>query len=228
MGSPTNIIIESTVISIFLKMPEAIGYFYEHINYGGQCYPVYDDNSWVGNCQNDKYSSCKVKEGYHIRMYQHISYGGISYLCKEDIPDFTKIGWNDIVSSFKVIKICGYFYEHINYGGSSYVCDEDKPNFCNIGWNDVVSSYKVIDVAGTFYEHINYGGKKYHVYADNSWVGSCNNDKYSSVKINPGYDIEMFEHINYGGSRYLCRTDMANFCNIGWNDIVSSYKVHKE
>lgn len=243
-----------------------IGYFYEHINYGGRRAPIFGNNSWIGNCQNDKYSSVKLLPGYNVRMYQHIGYGGCSYVCTGDMPDFTRIGWNDIVSSYRVCKIIGYFYEHVNYQGRrapvyddnawvgycqndkyssvkvfhgyhirmyehscyrgrSYLCRGDIPNFCCLGWNDIVSSYKCVRLLGYFYEHINYGGRRFPIYEDCNWIGHCANDKFSSCKIEPGYRLKMYEHINFGGCRYETTRSIPNFCCIGWNDKVSSFKV---
>lgn len=38
------------------------------------------------------------------------------------------------------------------------------------------------------------------------------------------YYVTFYEHANYGGASYTTSTSLTNLGNIGWNDIVSSFK----
>lgn len=76
-----------------------------------------------------------------------------------------------------------------------------------------------------FYEHINYQGASFCTGASSTWIGSSWNDRVSSVKVSPGYKVQLFEHINNGGRSLTLSGDIASLVSAGFNDRTSSYKV---
>ena len=75
------------------------------------------------------------------------------------------------------------------------------------------------------YEHTNYGG--YEIYLTEGNYNMHNllgkgfrNDDVSSIRIIGNYEVILYEHINYGSRTYTTRSNLSNFVNIRWNDIV--------
>ena len=82
------------------------------------------------------------------------------------------------------------------------------------------------------YEHINYGGYEIFLtegnYNMHNLIGrGFRNDDISSIRIIGNYEVILYEHINFGGRTYTTRSNLHNFVNIGWNDIVTSIRVIK-
>ena len=77
-----------------------------------------------------------------------------------------------------------------------------------------------------FYEHVDYQGQ---VQCVNSGAANLNtapwNDFVSSVKIQPGYQVELFEHYQFGGRALTLKTSAANLVNLNFNDTASSYRI---
>ncbi|HVE00002.1 MAG TPA: carbohydrate-binding protein [Cytophagaceae bacterium] len=82
----------------------------------------------------------------------------------------------------------------------------------------------------TFYKDCNFGG-----YAVGLPVGSYNitdlqargisNDDISSLKINSGYEVQLFWDMNFTGSSIVLNSDNSCLVNNGWNDQASSLIV---
>jgi hypothetical protein len=77
-----------------------------------------------------------------VRVFEDVSYAGASAYLSRDYTRLGDIGWNDRISSFKVLNGgSGTFYEHIWYGGLMYdfCCNQ---NVYNVGstYNDKFSS----------------------------------------------------------------------------------------
>ena len=82
------------------------------------------------------------------------------------------------------------------------------------------------------YEHINYRGYEIYLtegnYNMHNLIGrGFRNDDISSIRIIGNYEVILYQHINYGGRTYTTRSNLHNFFNIGWNDIVTSIRVTK-
>ncbi len=76
-----------------------------------------------------------------------------------------------------------------------------------------------------FYEHINHGGNSFCAKADSPWVGTDWNDKASSVKVQSGYEVELFADINHTGRLLKISADAADLRSANFNDLLSSFKV---
>ena len=59
------------------------------------------------------------------------------------------------------------------------------------------------------------------------WVkGAVGNDCLSSVRVKPGYEVELFKHARYRGRSMKVRSDV-DLCREGMNDDVSSLVVRR-
>jgi chitinase len=84
----------------------------------------------------------------------------------------------------------------------------------------------------TMYKDCNYGG-----YAVNLPVGDYNlgdlnargilNDDISSIRVNTGYEIQLFWDANFTGASLVVAGDNSCLVNNGWNDKATSLKVRK-
>lgn len=81
--------------------------FYENINYGGASFCADADSSWVGSAWNDRVSSVKVVAGYQAQLFRDINHGGGSVTVSGNVPDLGAQGFNDAMSSFKVVPVTG-------------------------------------------------------------------------------------------------------------------------
>ena len=62
-------------------------------------------------------------------LYENSNYSGYSVQVTLDIPDFTKIHFNDRLTSAKVESGTFTLYEHVNFGGSSVtICSTGGPS----------------------------------------------------------------------------------------------------
>ena len=77
-----------------------------------------------------------------------------------------------------------------------------------------------------FYKHIDHQGQILCVNAGSgSLVSGPWNDFVSSVKIQPGFKVELFEHANAAGKAPTLQTSAPNLVKLNFNDMASSYKV---
>ena len=75
------------------------------------------------------------------------------------------------------------------------------------------------------FEHINYAGASLCVASDSGWIGAQWNDRVSSVKLPPGYQIQLYWDAGYGGKVLTLAADTANLVPLGFNDQASSYRI---
>ncbi len=76
-----------------------------------------------------------------------------------------------------------------------------------------------------FFADANYGGDSFCASADSSWIGTAWNDRVSSVKVQTGYEVDLYADINYGGAVLKLIANNANLAASGFNDTASSYHV---
>lgn len=76
-----------------------------------------------------------------------------------------------------------------------------------------------------FFENANYGGASLCADADSSWIGTAWNDRASSVKVQAGYQAQLYRDVNYGGGFVTVTGDVADLAANGFNDQTSSFKV---
>lgn len=75
-----------------------------------------------------------------------------------------------------------------------------------------------------FHENSGFQGSVFCSDADSAWVGSAWNDRISSVKVRPGYQLTLFEHINHGGRSLVLTGDSATL-PAGFDNLASSFRI---
>ncbi len=82
----------------------------------------------------------------------------------------------------------------------------------------------------TFYKDCNYGGKAVSLPVGNYNLSSLNakgilNDDISSLKVNSGYEVQLYWDDNFSGSSLVVGANNSCLVNNGWNDKASSLRV---
>jgi hypothetical protein len=83
------------------------------------------------------------------------------------------------------------------------------------------------NAAACFYEHINYQGASFCGSANTASLNTQWNNRISSVKVQPGYQVRLFNNANYGGSSLTLSANVGNLVNRNFNDDASSLKISK-
>jgi hypothetical protein len=78
-----------------------------------------------------------------------------------------------------------------------------------------------------FFADANFGGDSFCASADSSWVGTTWNDRISSVKVQSGYELDLYADINFGGGVVRLTAANANLAGVSFNDAASSFKLVK-
>ena len=89
----------------------------------------------------------------------------------------------------------------------------------------VVGSGNTASGPACFYADANYGGDSFCASADSSWVGSTWNDRVSSVKVQSGYEADLYQDVNYGGSVAKLTGNTPDLGALGFNDAMSSFHL---
>ncbi|TRZ05467.1 hypothetical protein HGM15179_021640, partial [Zosterops borbonicus] len=149
-----------------------------------------------------------------IIVYEHVNF---------QVP----LGWNDMVSSVKVIGQPWVAYKHIEYKGPFMVFEEGEYESLPKGTNDKISSLQLItdDLRNpqiTLYQHVEYKGRSRIVTEASNLAGEKDNDIVSSHKVQRGVWL-LFENSDEIGPRYLARAheDVPNYKEIDFNDRLS-------
>lgn len=77
----------------------------------------------------------------YVRIYEDEAYQGSSMALSQGYANLGSIGWNDRISSFRVLNDgAGVFREHAGPSGASYAfcCDDAVTNLGS--WNDIISA----------------------------------------------------------------------------------------
>ncbi len=90
-------------------------------------------------------SATTTSSSGYVIAYVHASYAGTSVVLSQDYSNLGSIGWNDIISSYKVYTSPnGQFYEHTWYGGryQTFCCFTNVP-YVGDPLNDTFSSFNL-------------------------------------------------------------------------------------
>jgi hypothetical protein len=136
---------------------------------------------------------------------------------------------NDAIDSIRVAP--GYqvtLYKDRDYSGTAEAVTTNKRN---ISLANNVSSLKIEAIPA----HL-----PVLLYADAEWSGASKefgpgdydwddlgigNDKLSSLRIAPGYQVTLYWDAGYGGSSIVLTQDIVNLKSVNFNDKTSSFKV---
>src|SRR4051794_9648367 len=159
--------------------------------------------------------------GPGITIFEDIDFAGSARSFSDDVPDLTKLGWNDRVSSFRVGRgeqweLC----EDIYYRGQCIVVTGSERDMRVNNWNDMVSSFRRVrgDRSPTNYPGTGGGGSivLYHQPnfrgASTNYNGVMNdiNDNVRSVNVGRG-TWQLCEGRNFTGR---CATVAENVNNL--------------
>ncbi|KAJ9465499.1 hypothetical protein DIPPA_00712 [Diplonema papillatum] len=169
--------------------------------------------------------------GAQVCLYEHPDYEG-AFNCYTADSSWIGLTWNDRVSSITVSESTEVtVYEHITYGGASLTFDQDVPDLSIFGFDNKLSSMKVgttddMHQAVCFYYHLNYLGAKFCANPGTfNSMPSGWNDHITSLKLAPGYKVQLYADSNLGGSTLSVSASNANLVPSSFNDVISSFVV---
>lgn len=83
---------------------------FQHCNYTGYSLALSEGEYNLSDLmsygiKNNDLSSLKVADGYQVLFFDQVNFGGASIIEVTDVPCLVEEGWNDRVSSLKIVKI---------------------------------------------------------------------------------------------------------------------------
>lgn len=173
-------------------------------------------------------------------VYKNCSYGGYAVGL---LPGNYTLGQlqslgvlNDDISSLKVSS--GYQVELFadnNFSGTSVIITGDNTCLTANSFNDLTSSLKVSAIGAitgaTVYKDCDYGGYAIPLSPGNYTLAQLQalgilNDDISSLRVNTGYQIQLFASDNFLGNSQSFSTDNPCLVTNGFNDVPTSVKVY--
>ena len=192
---------------------------YEHCNYKGYSVTLPVGAFGLSSLEakgikNDDISSIRVTPGYKVDIFQDDRYRGAKRSLEGNTSCLTTYGMNDKLSSIRVLE----------RSTSSAPRPTTRP--APAPRPRSTTSNKV----ATLYEHCNYKG-----YSVSLPVGAFNlsrleskgakNDDISSIKVTPGYKVEVFQDTGYRGAKRSLEGNISCLSSYGMNDKLSSIRV---
>lgn len=164
-----------------------------------------------------------------ITFFEQPNYQGRSVRIDGDAPDFRRVQFNDLPSSFR-IEGRGYWEIcfDINYRGRCEIVSEDTPMLSG-GWNNQISSARPVNFRGpgareglVMYSEPNFEGQSVLVTGN---IGNLNsiqfNDRPRSLEVLSGEWI-VCQHANFGGRCETLRNDASDLRRMGLDREISS------
>jgi hypothetical protein len=201
---------------------------YEQANYRGQSV-CFNPGDGPGDFQaipsgnwNDRVGSIRVFGNVQAMIYQHVGFGGVSYLVSSDIPNLAQLrdggvqDWSREVSSMRVERRGAQFpTDPSGPGGPSGPTQGDRT---------------------CIYARPNYGGRSLCISAgdqinDLRSVSANWNDRVASIRVYGNARTTIYEDIGFAGASYVVTGDVPNLAQLrdnelrNWRRDVSSIRV---
>jgi hypothetical protein len=204
---------------------------YEQANYRGQsvCFNPGDNTSDFqtipsGNF-NDRVGSIRVFGNVQATIYQHVGFGGTSYLVSSDIPNMAQLrdggvqDWSREVSAMRVERRGGQFPSDptgpTGPAGPTGPTEGDR---------------------ACFYARPNYGGRSLCIgvgdqISDLRSTAANWNDRVASIRVFGNARTTIFEDVGFAGASYVVTNDVPNLAQLrdnelrNWRRDVSSIRV---
>lgn len=162
-----------------------------------------------------------------IVFYEHPNFQGRSIRVDGDAPDFRRMNFNDVPSSFRIERGYWEICFDINYRGRCQIFWEDAAHLTG-GWNNEISSARPIDFrrggreALMMYSEPNFQGEA-RLVADR--ITNLNaiqfNDRPRSLRVLSGEWI-VCEHANFGGRCETLRGEVSDLRRMRLDREISS------
>ena len=184
----------------------------------------------IGTAKNVSAQNPQFYGGAGITIFEDIDFGGRTQTFRNDVPDLVQLGWNDMMSSFRVgpgeqWELC----EDINFGGRCVVVSGSERDMRVNGWNDMVSSFRRVTgnrpptyPGGSYivlYNQANYRGNTTTYSAADSSI----NDNARSVVVNSG-TWELCDGRNFTGRCITVTNSVSNLATYNIGRIIRSIR----
>jgi len=187
-----------------------------------------DWGDWWSRDRNTRWDDWENNSQSRASVYEHTGYRGERRDFNGAVPDLTRMGFNDRISSFR-LDGRWQFCEHVNYGGECEIFRYDEDNLVPSGWNDRISSMRPIAAATgnsalVLFEDVNFGGDRERVREDVPDLRARGfNNIASSMRVRRG-SWEVCEDVNYRGRCRIFDANENNLAPLGLNDRISSVR----
>lgn len=187
--------------------PQSGACFYEDIDYGGNyfCMTIGTSNPQVTYRMNNRISSIRLFGDAEVTVYLDTNFRGRSRTFGSDVIDLRRAGYNDNITSFRVLSTKRTLPSWLGRWGrpstpSSGVC---------------------------FYEHSNFEGQYFCVREGErvEMVPEGTNDRISSMQLFGGAEITVFRDRDFRGFSQHFGSSARDLRQTGWNDTISSFRV---
>ncbi|XP_052427820.1 epidermal differentiation-specific protein-like [Carassius gibelio] len=160
-----------------------------------------------------------------IIVFTEEGFGGRTAEFKNDVCDLEEIGFNNVISSLKVIGAPWVAYYDTNFGGKQrlfqegeYATLDDKRRFSSLKMiKDNLENPEI-----RLFEHVNYQGRSVTLRGETNLHDINFSDTASSHRVKSGVWI-LYEHVNRKGSQLISfpGEQIPNYVPLSFNDMAS-------
>jgi hypothetical protein len=185
----------------------------------------------VGIATNISAQNAQLYGGAGFTAFEDINFAGRAQTFRDDVPDMTQNGWNDMMSSFRIGRgerweLC----EDIYYGGRCVIVTGSEADMRANDWNDTVSSIR--RVTGNRPPTQNPSGDYLVMYNQPNYRGNTTtysrsdaniNDNARSVTVGRGV-WEICDGRNFTGRCVTISQNVSNLASLRIGRIIRSVR----
>ncbi|XP_073694866.1 epidermal differentiation-specific protein-like [Garra rufa] len=160
-----------------------------------------------------------------IIVFNEEAFGGRTAEFKNDVHNLEEKGFNNAISSMKVIGAPWVAYYGKNFTGKQRVFEEgeyatleDKGRFSSLRMiTDDLGNHEI-----TLFEHVNYQGRKVTLQKETNLHSIDFSDVASSHKVKGGVWV-LYEKVNRQGAQLVCfhGEEVPSYIPLSFNDVTS-------